>query len=173
MKKIITLVFVSSSLAGCSTMLMKNPEGMNLALESVSTSTSSNDMIRASTAAPSLDANRVKALISALSRDLRFEAGSTQLKPRALSALKELAQLISAKPSAKIAVGGHTDTSGDDKINQQLSLARARAVGSVLIQNGVAANRVAVKGYSSQKPMSKNTTASGRAFNRRAEIILN
>jgi len=67
-------------------------------------------------------------------------------------------------------VGGHTDSSGTDAINQPLSEARARAVVDHLVSGGIPASALTARGYSSSKPLADNATAEGRAQNRRVEL---
>ena len=67
-----------------------------------------------------------------------------------------------------VTVEGHTDNSGSDALNQQLSQARANAVKEALVSNfGIAAERVTALGYGETRPIADNATLSGRAENRR------
>jgi outer membrane protein OmpA-like peptidoglycan-associated protein len=164
MKKLTALIFVSTLLSACSTMLIKNPEN---------TTAQTHDKIHTSAAAPKTDLQRVETIIKSLSKDLMFESGSAQLKPKAVSALQELAEIIATESSVKIAVNGFTDSSGNEKINLPLSEDRAYAVGSILIMKGVPSDRVLMNGFSSKNPVADNTTPEGRAVNRRTELSLN
>ena len=65
---------------------------------------------------------------------------------------------------------GHTDSSGDAKKNEQLSLARAEAVKTYLIGKSIVAGRLSTAGLGSEKPVADNTTAEGRKKNRRIEF---
>lgn len=71
-----------------------------------------------------------------------------------------------------IAVEGHTDSTGNEDYNIQLSKKRAEAVGEYLIKNGIEAERLSYEGYGSEYPIDTNATAEGRARNRRVEFIL-
>ncbi len=64
-------------------------------------------------------------------------------------------------------VGGHTDSQGDAARNQLLSEQRARAVADALIAAGVPAERLAARGFGSNRPVGDNSTEAGRAANRR------
>ncbi|MEZ4704037.1 MAG: OmpA family protein [Bdellovibrionota bacterium] len=67
-------------------------------------------------------------------------------------------------------VEGHTDSVGPEKYNQQLSESRALSVKNYLIQKGIQANRIQIKGYGESKPRASNNTEDGRALNRRIEF---
>ena len=68
-------------------------------------------------------------------------------------------------------VAGHTCNIGTDEYNQKLSERRAAAVVKWLVDNGVAANRLAVVGYGETKPKYDNKTEDGRKLNRRVEFV--
>lgn len=71
----------------------------------------------------------------------------------------------------KVEVAGHTDSIGSDEYNMGLSVRRADAVRSYLIDKGIAADRLIVKGYGESQPVADNSTDAGRAQNRRVELI--
>ncbi|MEL0451494.1 OmpA family protein, partial [Klebsiella pneumoniae] len=80
---------------------------------------------------------------------------------------------IKAKPGWLIVVAGHTDSIGNDKSNQQLSLKRAEAVRDWMRDTGdVPESCFAVQGYGASRPVASNETPEGRAQNRRVEISL-
>jgi outer membrane protein OmpA-like peptidoglycan-associated protein len=70
----------------------------------------------------------------------------------------------------KIEISGHTDLTGTEPINLTLSEARAKTVVEYLVQNGIDRTRINFKGYGSSQPIADNTSASGRAKNRRVEF---
>lgn len=72
-----------------------------------------------------------------------------------------------------ITIIGHTDSTGNDAINNPLSYNRAQAVANYLNQRGVAMNRMSVSGQGSRQPIASNDTLEGRAQNRRVEILIN
>ena len=74
--------------------------------------------------------------------------------------------------TSKFVVEGHTDSTGSDKINNELSQKRADAVRDYLIENGFPAENIKAKGYGSSKPIGDNNTNKGRQANRRVEIFL-
>jgi hypothetical protein len=69
-------------------------------------------------------------------------------------------------------VVGHTDSQGSDKANDKLSAARAGAVREYLVGEGIEDDRIRSEGVGKKQPIAENTTAEGRANNRRVEIIL-
>jgi outer membrane protein OmpA-like peptidoglycan-associated protein len=85
-----------------------------------------------------------------------------------LDAIKEI---LKNYPNAKFAINGHTDNVGNAKANQKLSEARAKAVMDLLIEKGVNPANLTFQGFGSSKPVKSNKTASGRAENRRTEIV--
>ena len=81
--------------------------------------------------------------------------------------------MLTQYPETTITVAGHTDNTGNDRINNPLSENRARSVASYLTGRGVAASRISTVGYGSRSPVADNSTESGRAQNRRVEILIN
>ena len=75
-------------------------------------------------------------------------------------------------PKTRILIQGHTDNTGGDAINVPLSLNRAKVVKEYLVSLGIAADRMEVKGFSSEKPIDTNDTPEGRAKNRRADMVI-
>jgi outer membrane protein OmpA-like peptidoglycan-associated protein len=70
----------------------------------------------------------------------------------------------------KVAVDGHTDSTGSTTANQTLSEARAKAVVDYLVAHGVAQSRITSTGFGGAKPVASNATEEGRAKNRRIEF---
>ncbi|MBV8061953.1 MAG: OmpA family protein [Nevskia sp.] len=79
-------------------------------------------------------------------------------------------QLSGTYPSLKVDIAGHTDWIGTDAYNQALSERRATAVKDYLVRKGIDAGRIRTYAYGESQPVAPNTTAEGRALNRRAEI---
>ena len=98
------------------------------------------------------------------------DTGKSTLKPESYPALDNLAELLVAKKTMKVEIGGHTDSQGDDNANLKLSDNRAKAVCAYLVTKGVANDRLVPKGYGETKPRTTNDTAEGRARNRRTEV---
>ena len=101
---------------------------------------------------------------------LNFQTASTQLTPESVPTVNDLAQVLKAYPNAQVQLVGHTDSTGTAEANQTLSLDRANAVKSVLVTQGVAADRISTTGSGQDRPVASNDTEEGRARNRRLEL---
>ncbi|MET0286880.1 MAG: OmpA family protein [Polyangiales bacterium] len=100
-----------------------------------------------------------------------FALNSAELAPQNAKVLELLATLLNDNEGIKhIQVEGHTDTTGDEAFNKQLSLGRAQTVVKALVQRGVKAERLSARGLGTSQPQAKNTTPAGRARNRRVEF---
>ncbi|WP_426344541.1 outer membrane protein OmpA [Pseudoduganella sp. R-32] len=102
--------------------------------------------------------------------DAFFDYDKAVLKPEAKEKLDELAGKLDGINLEVIIGVGHTDSMGTDQYNDKLSLRRAEAVKAYLLSKGVEANRVYTEGKGEKQPIADNTTAEGRAKNRRVEI---
>ncbi|SKA67347.1 OmpA-OmpF porin, OOP family, partial [Thiothrix eikelboomii] len=100
---------------------------------------------------------------------VNFEKGSGQLTAESAPILDAAAETLKKYPELKIEVSGHTDSSGDNTLNKNLSQARAESVKAYLTEKGVTATLTAV-GYGEDQPIATNNTAEGRAQNRRVEL---
>lgn len=107
-----------------------------------------------------------------LESSVLFDVDASQLKPEATAVLEELAEEINGYGQAKIVLEGHTDSSGATAHNQQLSEARAAAVGRFLVKNGVAASAINTLGKGESQPITPNDTEENRARNRRVEALI-
>src|SRR5690606_13795589 len=102
--------------------------------------------------------------------DVTFAVDSTTISPSFRAALDEVAASLQKYPNSLIDVMGHTDSTGSDAHNLDLSRRRAEAVKAHLVMRGVSGARVATIGYGEQSPRADNATPDGRALNRRVEI---
>ena len=101
-----------------------------------------------------------------------FATGKSDLKPESTPVLKEIAGTLTRYPELKILIEGHTDNVGSAASNLALSDARAAAVKAALTsQYGIDDARVTTKGFGDTKPSVPNATATGRAQNRRVEVV--
>src|SRR6266704_1826391 len=103
-------------------------------------------------------------------RGVIFEIGKSALKPESFTVLDIVAQSLNANPDIRIEIAGYTDNTGSSATNLRLSQARADAVRAYLGSKGVAPSRMVAKGYGAASPIAANTTAAGRAQNRRVEL---
>jgi len=104
--------------------------------------------------------------------NITFDTNRADVKPQFQPVLGQLAQSIQQYPGTVVQVEGHTDSVGSASYNQTLSENRAGAVRSYLLQRGVDANRLAAVGYGLTRPVADNSTAAGRAQNRRVEVLI-
>jgi outer membrane protein OmpA-like peptidoglycan-associated protein len=111
-------------------------------------------------------------LIVTLPQDILFATDSATLTGGLRSDLTALAASMNRYPDTTINVIGHADNTGSAAYNQDLSARRAQAVSSVLIQSGVAPNRIRSIGRGEAAPIASNLTPEGRAQNRRVEITI-
>ncbi len=102
---------------------------------------------------------------------IRFDVNKATLKPESMGPINKIFELMQKQPDLKFSVEGHTDSDGDDTKNQMLSEQRAKAVMNTLIGMGIASERLSSKGYGESKPIDNNTTAEGKANNRRVEFV--
>jgi outer membrane protein OmpA-like peptidoglycan-associated protein len=104
--------------------------------------------------------------------DVSFDVGRYAIKPNMRPVLDRLASTLNQHPVTTVTIIGHTDSTGSDAVNDPLSVNRAASTRDYLVQRGVSAQRIAVDGRGSRQPVADNTTAAGRAMNRRVEIFI-
>jgi len=99
-----------------------------------------------------------------------FATDSAALTDASKGILDQVAAGLKDNPDVRVEVAGHTDSSGSDKHNQALSQWRAESVRDYLVRMGVPAAQVQARGYGESQPVAENTTAGGKAKNRRVEL---
>ena len=99
-----------------------------------------------------------------------FESGRAELKPISYVELNKAVDLLKDNTTMVIEIGGHTDNVGSDALNLSLSEKRAEAVRKYMVLAGIEEERVRSKGYGETVPIADNSTAEGRAKNRRTEF---
>lgn len=104
--------------------------------------------------------------------DMLFETGNAQLTGNAFANLGKLSNFLNKYPERTLVIEGHTDSVGSESSNQSLSQRRADSVRQYLLQQGVAANRLTAVGQGENSPVASNDSTSGRALNRRVEVII-
>ena len=101
---------------------------------------------------------------------LNFDVDKYQIKPEMVSEIAKVAEFLRQYPDVNAQIQGHTDSTGSNQYNQGLSERRAGAVKDYLINNfGIDGSRLSAVGYGEERPIADNSTAEGRALNRRAE----
>jgi outer membrane protein OmpA-like peptidoglycan-associated protein len=103
---------------------------------------------------------------------LRFDFNSATLKPEGRELLSRIAGVLLASDGYGLEVHGHTDDVGSEAYNRQLSERRAEAVKAYLVDAGIGADTVSVRGFGKSSPLVPGTSESARAQNRRVEIAL-
>jgi chemotaxis protein MotB len=115
-------------------------------------------------------------VIRVLTDDLLFASGQAALSPRSEGLLGEISALVQLAGGHPVQVEGNTDNvpihGGTYPSNWELSTARASTVVRFLITKGVAPSRLSAVGYAEQNPIATDSTAAGRALNRRVEIVI-
>jgi outer membrane protein OmpA-like peptidoglycan-associated protein len=104
--------------------------------------------------------------------DVLFDTGKYTLKPTTQISLAKVAGILEAYPGLKVQVEGYTDSVGTDELNQKLSDNRAAAVKDFLVSQGVQPGSISSQGFGKNDPVADNTTASGRAQNRRVNMVV-
>ena len=106
-------------------------------------------------------------------RTIAFNTGSAGITKGGLNVLAALVKPLKAAGSARVVVGGYTDSVGDAKANLKLSRARAHSVWVVwLTKQGVKARTLIARGYGEARPIAPNNTEAGRQKNRRIEFTV-
>ena len=101
-----------------------------------------------------------------------FDTDKSDLKPAAQSNLQKLATSLQNNQNTNILIVGHTDNTGSDSHNMDLSVRRAESVKSYIAGNNVSPSRLTTSGKGESEPIADNTTVEGRAQNRRVEIVI-
>ena len=104
--------------------------------------------------------------------DVLFDTGRYTLKTGTQISLAKVSGILQAYPGLKLQVEGYTDSVGSDEYNQKLSENRADAVRDFLVTQGVQPDNITATGYGKAKPVADNSTAGGRAQNRRVNLVV-
>jgi outer membrane protein OmpA-like peptidoglycan-associated protein len=118
------------------------------------------------------DINGLKALKVTFAEGILFETSKSELSNSSRVALDKFAQSLLDNPDTDVVVYGHTDNTGSRELNQRLSDQRAMSVKNYLITKGIELNRLTTHGMAYDEPVADNSTAAGRAQNRRVEVYI-
>ncbi len=103
---------------------------------------------------------------------LLFDVNKATLKAASMENLKELARILNKYEKTDILLEGHTDNTGSEEYNLQLSRSRANSVANYLEGLDVKPTRFTIMGYGEQQPIASNETVEGRQINRRVEVAI-
>lgn len=108
----------------------------------------------------------------AVSEPVEFRQSSVEIRTSSFAVLDRLVDLTNECRDNVLAITGHSDGTGPERWNRQLSLDRAQAVAGYLAERGIPTDRLLVAGAGSSEPIADNATAHGRGLNRRIEFEL-
>ncbi len=114
----------------------------------------------------------VKEIFEKALNGIQFESGKDVIKPESFFILDQVVGVMNENPAYQLIINGHTDNDGNPKMNQELSEKRAAAVKNYLYKKGIDEKRMTTAGYGDTKPIADNSTAAGKARNRRVEFIV-
>jgi OOP family OmpA-OmpF porin len=104
---------------------------------------------------------------------IRFPVGQSVIMPDNYALLGKVQRAIRAFGEPDVIIGGHTDSTGPEPLNEHLSQQRAEAVRQYLVANGILPfDKIIAVGYGSMRPLASNSTEKGRAMNRRIDVTI-
>lgn len=118
-----------------------------------------------------INAHRTERGIVVTLGDMLFDSGQSRVLAAGSTGVSGLAEFMRRNPSRRASIEGYTDSTGSDSANQQLSERRAGAVRDMLVDLGIAADRLSTVGHGEASPVARNDIADGRRSNRRVEIV--
>lgn len=104
--------------------------------------------------------------------NITFEVNSSEVAASFIPTLTSIAKVLDEYENTLITISGHTDSTGAESYNQLLSQQRATAVANIILKEGIVIERIAAQGFGELQPIAANSSAEGRAQNRRVEIQL-
>jgi len=106
-------------------------------------------------------------------KTIRFPVGQSVIMPDNYALLSKVQRAIRAFGEPDVIIGGHTDSTGPEPLNEHLSQQRAEAVRQYLVANGIVPfEKIIAVGYGSMRPLASNSTEEGRAMNRRIDVTI-
>lgn len=106
-----------------------------------------------------------------LKQSIRFAVGSDKVPLSSQQWLASMSQFLEEHQEIDIIINGHADNSGAENFNDRLSTKRAEQVKAVLLKRNVMRNAIYTRGYGDSVPLCSNNTSTGRACNRRVELV--
>jgi outer membrane protein OmpA-like peptidoglycan-associated protein len=117
-----------------------------------------------------IDLDKAKEGTIAVLENIFFDVDKYDLKEKSVTELQKISRFLMENPTVKVEISGHTDNTGAQAYNKQLSEKRAQSVANYLVSNGLPSARIAIKGYGSEHPIATNDSEEGRQRNRRIEF---
>ncbi len=114
----------------------------------------------------------VKKVFNAALEGIKFNSSKWTFKQASYAPMDNVVAVMRTYPDLRVAINGHTDSTGDAAANQMLSQNRANAVLEYLVKNGIDRNRLVATGFGEDQPIADNATSQGRFQNRRVEFVL-
>jgi outer membrane protein OmpA-like peptidoglycan-associated protein len=119
------------------------------------------------------DANNLQAIKVTFDNGILFATNKSELSPASREALIKFALSLQNTPDTDVTIYGHTDNTGTRAVNERLSAERANSVANYLVSQGINRGRIKTEGLAYDQPVADNSTAEGRAQNRRVEVYIN
>lgn len=101
-----------------------------------------------------------------------FDQSSYVLRPESYPQLDKLVKTLQISPKLVIEIAGHTDNTGDRRLNQALSENRAKVIASYLVRNGISENRLRARGYGGNRIAAPSDSEENKQKNRRVEFVV-
>lgn len=119
-----------------------------------------------------MDVNNLQAIKVTFDSGILFATNSSDLNAASRESLTRFANSLRTNPETDVTIYGHTDNTGSRDVNVRVSNARADSVAKFLTDNGVSGSRLTTEGKAFDEPVADNSTAAGRALNRRVEVFI-
>lgn len=118
------------------------------------------------------DVNNLQAIKVTFDNGILFATNKSELSPASRESLAKFATSLKNSPDTDVTIYGHTDNTGSRAVNERISKERADAVANYLVSQGISRNRLKTEGLAFDQPVADNSTAEGRAQNRRVEVYI-
>lgn len=118
------------------------------------------------------DANNLQAIKVTFDSGILFATNKSDLNASSKASLLKFANSLKETPETDVTIYGHTDNKGSRELNVKLSNDRAESVSRFLVANGILNQRLTTEGKAYDEPVADNSTADGRAKNRRVEVYI-
>lgn len=118
------------------------------------------------------DVNNLQAIKVTFDNGILFATNKSELSTASRDALTKFANSLKNSPDTDVTIYGHTDNTGTRAVNERVSKERAEAVANFLVGQGISRSRIKTEGLAYDQPVADNSTAAGRAQNRRVEVYI-